>query len=101
MSRRLELQETLETLLGRRNVYFQPPEDIKMQYPCIIYTLDVINTTFADDSPYLYQRRWKVTTISRDPENPVADAVGKMPSCVHTTRFAVAGLTHDVFNLYY
>ena len=40
MASRLELQDTLETILESRNVYFNPPESIKMNYPAIIYKLD-------------------------------------------------------------
>ena len=43
--RRLELHEILCTILGSRNVYFQPPESIKMNYPAIVYGLDDMQTT--------------------------------------------------------
>ena len=38
MDRRLQLHEELCSVLGSRNVYFQPPETIKLTYPCIIYS---------------------------------------------------------------
>jgi len=47
MAPRLELQEVLESLLGSRNVYFQPPLNLKMNYPCIIYKRDDAETEFA------------------------------------------------------
>ena len=34
---REELHELLVSVLGSRNVYFQPPESIRMQYPAIVY----------------------------------------------------------------
>jgi len=33
MGTRLELQNLLENILGSRNVYFQPPENLKLNYP--------------------------------------------------------------------
>ena len=43
---RLGLDEILRSLAP--NVYFQPPETIKIKYPCIIYSLDDYDTRFAD-----------------------------------------------------
>ena len=37
MANRLDLQALLEDLLGSRNVYYQPPESVKMNYPAIVY----------------------------------------------------------------
>ncbi len=40
----------LVSLLGSDNVYFQPPPTVKMQYPCIVYKRDYLNTEFADNN---------------------------------------------------
>lgn len=37
MASRLDLQTFLEELLESKNVYFQPPESVKMKYPAIVY----------------------------------------------------------------
>ena len=47
MANRLDLQALLEDLLGSRNVYYQPPESVKMNYPAIVYALEDIENTFA------------------------------------------------------
>ena len=43
--------------------YFQPPESIKMNYPAIVYSLDDIDKTYANDGVYLSNRRYAVTVI--------------------------------------
>ena len=48
MSKRKDLQKLLEQTLGSRNVYFQPPATIKMQYPAIRYELVEMHTKRAD-----------------------------------------------------
>ena len=37
----------------RCRCYFQPPESVKMSYPAIVYSLDDIDKTYANDGVYL------------------------------------------------
>ena len=53
MSNRLDLQAIFEKILGSRNVYFQPPESVKLNYPAIVYAIKDIETTFDDNKAYL------------------------------------------------
>lgn len=100
MDRRLKLQETLETLMGNRNVYFQPPETVKMKYPCIVYGRGSFLTEFANDLPYTIDHNYTITYMDRDPDSPVIDKLLRLPKCIHSTHFTKDGLNHDVFNLY-
>lgn len=47
--------------------YFQPPESIKMNYPAIVYSLDDVDKTYANDGVYLSNRRYAVTVIDSRP----------------------------------
>ena len=40
MKNRIELQTLLEELLGSKNVYYQPPNNLSMSYPAILYSTD-------------------------------------------------------------
>ena len=40
MSKRVDLGNKLKEILGSNNVYFQPPDNLKMVYPCIRYRLE-------------------------------------------------------------
>ena len=55
MIQRIKLHELLVSLLGTRNVYFQPPESIKLSYPCIVYKRSTGDTQFANDIPYTFR----------------------------------------------
>lgn len=101
MDRRLQLHEVLCNVLGSRNVYFQPPPNIQMQYPAIVYQRSVVSTEFADDNPYMRRKRYQVTHISRDPDDPTPDKIGALPMCVHSTFFTSENLNHDIFFIYF
>lgn len=101
MADRLELQTLLEEILGSRNVYFQPPESLRMKYPAIVYTRDGINNTFADDESYVSRRRYSVTVIDEDPDSPIIDKVNKLQNCQFNSHFTSDQLNHDIFTLFF
>jgi len=88
-------------LLGSGNVYFQPPANVQMQYPCIVYQRYNALTLFADNQPFHRTKRYQVTVIDPDPDSPIPDKVAALPMCVHNRFFVANNLNHDVFNLYY
>ena len=101
MSSRLELHEVLCDILGSRNVYYQPPESIKMKYPAIVYSRNRIDNTFANDSVYTQQKSYSVTVIDEDPDSKIVEAVSKLPTCRFSRHFTSENLNHDTFIIYY
>lgn len=101
MDQRLELQTLLEGILGSRNVYFQPPPSLKMQYPAIVYQRDDVWSVFASNLPYTHKKRYQVTVIDTNPDSSIPDKVGKLPMCGFSRQFVADNLNHDVYNLYY
>lgn len=70
---RLALHEKLCTLLGSRNVYFDPPSNIHMNYPCIVYHRDPVSNRRADNIRYINWYPYSVQIISKDPDFPLFD----------------------------
>jgi hypothetical protein len=87
--------------MGSENVYFQPPANIEMQYPCIVYQRDYADTKFAGNLPYRYTKRYQVTVIDRDRSSPIPDKVAALPMTRFNRFFTAENLNHDVFNLYF
>lgn len=96
---RAQLQILLKTLTP--NVYFQPPENVKIEYPCIVYERDFADTKFADNRPYLHTKRYAVTVIDTNPDSTIPDQVAELPMCVFNRFFTAGNLNHDVFSLYF
>jgi hypothetical protein len=99
--RRHELQDLLIETLGTKNVYFQPPPTVQMQYPCIVYERDFNYTAFADDQPYRHKKRYLVTVIDRDPDSVIPDKIAKLPMCVFDRFFTADNLNHDVYRIFF
>jgi hypothetical protein len=101
MAPRLELQTLFEGITGNGNVYFQPPPDFKMQYPCIVYQKDFLLSDWADGIPYRQGDRYQVTTIDRDPDSDLPQKIRNLPMCVYDRFFTAKNLNHHVFKLFF
>jgi hypothetical protein len=101
MAQRLELQALLISLLGSTNVYFQPPENVKMQYPCIIYNRDDRAIEYANNEPYKHKTRYQVTVVDQNPDSDIHEKVAELPLCSYDRFYAADNLNHDVYNLFF
>jgi len=96
---RTELQDILEVICP--NVYFQPPENVQMVYPAIVYQRDTGSTTFANNRPYGYEQQYQLTLISRDPDSELREQIGALPKASHARFYVADNLNHDVFSIYF
>ena len=102
MNSRLELQKEFETLLGSKNVYFQPPESIKLKYDCIIYQQRRPDIKRADNKAYGYTQSYDVTIISKSPTFDLPERMVKHFMMCTLDRFYTAdNLNHWALTLYY
>lgn len=99
--KRLELQSILENLLGSKNVYYQPPENLKMEYPAIRYSKDNINNFYADDMKYNNRDSYNLTIISRYPDHPVIKEILKMNYTSFKGHYVSNNLHHDTIKIFY
>lgn len=101
MANRLELQAIFEDLLGSRNVYFQPPESMKLSYPAIVYSLSNIENDHADNGVYLSNRQYTATVITKDPDSDLIEKMRWLPLCRFDRHYKSDNLNHYVFSLYF
>lgn len=100
MGTRLELHDELLKFLP--NVYFQPPSNIQMVYPCIIYNKSRNDTKLANDTTYLRTQGYKLTLIEKTPDSPIADAIDEHFQHVSIDQYyTVNNLNHTTLNLFY
>lgn len=99
---RLELQKKLEDILGHRRVYHNPPENLRMEYPCVRYKLDKILNKPADNTHFITDARYELTYITYNPDDPMVDKLlDELPYCRFDRLNVYQGLYHNVFTVYY
>lgn len=101
MPSRLELQTTLEKILSSRNVYFQPPSSVRMQYPAIVYSRKDIEKRSADDCAYRKLPSYEVILIDKNPDSQFIEKILDLPYCSFDRHYESDNLNHDAFTLYF
>lgn len=87
--------------MGSEQVYFQPPADIFIEYPCIVYQVDRARTEFAGNKPYFYRKRYQITVIHDDPDSDIPDKIAMLESALLDRTYTANNLHHSVLTLYF
>ena len=101
MASRLDLQNKLIELLGNKNVYYQPPESLKIQYPAIIYRKSNISSNHADNMKYSNFTRYEIIVLDKHVDNEVIQKILELPLSSFDRHYTANNLNHDVINLYF
>lgn len=102
-SLRYELDDKLTELLPEGwHLYFQPPENIQLDYPALVYQKASGDTKFADNGMYKYDRQYELTFIYEDPDDETPFYImSQFPYCRANRHFVTNNLHHDTMVLYY
>ena len=102
MAERLTLHGELCTILGSRNVYFQPPESVKMQYDAIRYELSGKDLKHANNKIYTSINQYDGVVITRNPDTTIPDEIlAHFEMCSFGRPYTADNLNHYPFTLYY
>lgn len=98
---RLELSGVLEDVMSRcgenPQLYFQPPETVKLVYPCIIYKLRTMTSSYADNAPYMTTIGYDITYITRSPTSKVPVELSKEPMFGFDRYYTANNLHHYAY----
>ena len=101
MARRLNLHKEFKNL-GFKNVYFQPPENVKLKFPALIYKLNRMDISHANDRPYAIRDRYNVLYITKTPDDEMVEKLAWAFSTItNNTNYISDTLYHYSFDLYY
>lgn len=101
MGLRQSFQKLLKEIEGVSEVYFQAPANNKMEYPCIVYSIDREDAKFADNNTYHRTVGYQVTVIDRNPDSHIPAAVAALPLTSFQRFFVVDGLNHFVYSTFF
>ncbi len=98
--RRIKAWNIFVGILGSENVYFDPPESAKIEYPAIIFSREKIWKTEADNVGYLFNDRFEVKFIRKTESGDIVDKLLMLPYCEHNRSYKASDMYHDAFTFY-
>lgn len=101
LSTRKELSDFLRSVLDdyKDNVYFQPPESLKLKFPCIIYELGSYSPVKADNKAYHINESYSVTLVTRNPDTEIGKRILSIETAKFDRYFVSDNLYHYVFTI--
>lgn len=100
---RTELHKLLKSLFPKNqepHVYFQPPQNTRIVYPCIIYKLEDMPGIWANNLPYHWDHSYEVTYITTDPQDPMIDRLRGLRKTRFNRPFVSDNLHHFVYTIF-
>lgn len=87
---------------SRKAVYFQPPANVRMTFPCIIYDWSRARARDANNFNYIFRKGYTVTIVDRDPDSKIPDwIIRNFCYAAFDRSYVVDNLHHFVFTIYY
>ena len=84
------------------NVYYQPPSNIALTYPCIVYRNNGESGLYANNITYLKQPIYVFTVIDRNPDSTIPDEIlERIKPSVKGPSLVVDGINNTTITLYY
>ena len=97
-----DLRTDLIRITGLKNVYYQPPSNVKMSYPCIRFKLESVDEMYASNKLYRTMVKYQIIYITNKVND---DIITLLPSelryCTFDRPYSSDNLYHYVFNIFY
>ena len=98
---RKKLHKILEDILGTKNVYFQPPENIKIGYPCIIYSQSGYDIDRADNTAYRITPAYTIMYVSKKYDTTMVPKILTLLNGRFDTSYISDNLYHYVITIFF
>lgn len=103
--RRRHLHQKILDFTGRP-AYFvapsSPTKSIKLDYPCTVYTLSDIQSTYADNKNYVNQRRYQITYITKSAiDDKIDEWLTHFDGIRFSRHFTSDNLNHYIYDYYF
>ena len=97
-----DLRTELIQITGIKNVYYQPPSNVRMNYPCIRFKLDGADVKYASNTPYRMMVKYQIIYVTNKVDD---DMITQLPSqlryCSFDRQYTSDNLYHYVFKVFY
>jgi len=100
MKTRIKLQKFLEKVAAPYHVYFQPPDSLYIDYPCVIYHLSNVKNLYANNNIYKQDKFYELIIVDSNPDSILFEKFCKLPMCKFKNFYVSESLNHFVFDIF-
>lgn len=94
------LSDIMKKYSSDARVFFKPDSNVKLKYPCIIYTREGDQSQHADNIRYFNNTSYQITVIDRDSDSDVVnDILNVLTSSRRSNEFVFDGLYHYIITI--
>lgn len=97
---RKTLHQNLINVLGTNQVFYEPPETVRMSYPSIVYSKGRINSMYAENKRYRNYTSYTIIVISKTPDLDVVNKILDWEYASYNRGYKADNLYHEVINVY-
>lgn len=98
-SRRKEFNKKLQAICP--NVYFQPPDNLTIKYPAIVYSYDETDDKYANNEKYGSIPGYQVIVVDKNPDSTIANQINRLPRSSFVREFKKDNLNHYIYKIFY
>ena len=98
---REDFHALLQSLGEELKVYFQPPENLKITYPCIIYSINSYDDEYANNKRYKTMTAYEVMLIDKSAKSIYAPKIRDLTYSRYQRSYTQDNLNHYVFEVYF
>lgn len=99
MSNREALHTALVATFPDLNVYYNPKDIVQLQYPCIVYKLNVMDPTHSNNAVYVLGSVYQVSILSTSSDFADVEKIYGIKGVRHVNTFTASDITNYVFNI--
>lgn len=111
LSRRELLDIRLQKVLGTYDetkpmnpdsrVYFQPPSNLQLKYPCFVYHYENSTPMLADNTVHRFTDRYQVSYLTKKALDTTYVKLLEDPLVSYSSRYVSENIYHNVMSVYY
>lgn len=96
-----KIKAAVSGIVSGDQIYYQPPEGFRLDYPCIVYEMTGVWDRFGSGKRFAGKRKYQMMLITRDPDCPAVEKLLGLTYTALDRTFTTDNLYHYTFTIYY
>lgn len=105
----MALKQRTDELINRfyaipnvKRVYYEPPDNVRMEYPCVRINRKSMNQRYANNKVYMFTPAYDIYYITKESDDPMTEKFMREFEMIrHNRTYHKDNLRYEVYTLYF